>query len=55
MTKTARLSIANVTGAHSFRSGADGVIKFMMTETTVIPNVSQPNQIGQFGQDPAAE
>ena len=55
MTKRARPSMAIVIGAHSIRSGADGVSRFIMTETTVVANVIHPVQIGQFGHEPAAE
>lgn len=47
--------MAIVIGAHSIRSAADGVSRFIMTETTVVANVVHPVQIGQFGHDPAAE
>ena len=55
MTKRARPSMAIVIGAHSIRSGADGVSRFIMTEATVVANVIHPVQIGQFGHEPAAE
>ena len=55
MIKVATMSMANVIGPQSSLSGREGVIQFAKAEAACTPKAVQLVQVGQSGDQPAAE